>query len=88
MCDAFDLPMASLCDTPGFMVGPDAEQTATVRHFSRMFLTGSGLLAPDFTVSWPTGEFGPMGIEGAVHLGFGSRPLTRWWPLPTSAARA
>ncbi|MBC7701985.1 carboxyl transferase domain-containing protein [Aquabacterium sp.] len=98
LCDAFDLPMVSLCDTPGFMVGPDAEQTATVRHFSRMFLTAASttvpyftvvlrkgyglgaqamtagsLLAPDFTVSWPTGEFGPMGIEGAVHLGFGKQ---------------
>jgi len=98
LCDAFDVPMVSLCDTPGFMVGPDAEQTATVRHFSRMFLTAASLtvpyftvvlrkgyglgaqamtagslLAPDFTVSWPTGEFGPMGIEGAVHLGFGKQ---------------
>lgn len=98
LCDAFDVPLVSLCDTPGFMVGPDAEQTATVRHFSRMFLTAASLtvpyftvvlrkgyglgaqamtagslLAPDFTVSWPTGEFGPMGIEGAVHLGFGKQ---------------
>ena len=32
LCDAFDLPMVSLCDTPGFMVGPAAEQTALVRH--------------------------------------------------------
>ncbi|RZK99838.1 MAG: ATP-grasp domain-containing protein [Rubrivivax sp.] len=98
LCDAFDLPLVSLCDTPGFMVGPDAEQTATVRHFSRMFLTAASLsvpyftvvlrkgyglgaqamtagslLAPDFTIAWPTSEFGPMGIEGAVHLGFGKQ---------------
>jgi len=98
LCDAFDIPMISLCDTPGFMVGPDTEKTATVRHFSRMFLvaasmtvpyfavvlrkgyglgaqamTAGSLLAPDFTVSWPTGEFGPMGFEGAVRLGFGKQ---------------
>jgi acetyl-CoA carboxylase carboxyltransferase component len=98
LCDAFDIPMVSLCDTPGFMVGPDTEKTATVRHFSRMFLvaasmtvpyfavvlrkgyglraqamTAGSLLAPDFTVSWPTGEFGPMGFEGAVRLGFGKQ---------------
>ncbi len=98
LCDAFDIPLVSLCDTPGFMVGPDAEQTATVRHFSRMFLTAASLtvpfftvvlrkgyglgaqamtagslLAPDFTVSWPSGEFGPMGLEGAVRLGFGKQ---------------
>jgi acetyl-CoA carboxylase carboxyltransferase component len=95
LCDAYDIPLVSLCDTPGFMVGPDAEKTATVRHFSRMFLaaasitvpyftvvlrkgyglgaqamTAGSLLAPDFTVAWPTGEFGPMGFEGAVRLGF------------------
>jgi len=84
----------SLCDTPGFMVGPKAETTALVRHVSRLFVAaaslrvpyftvvrrkGSGLgaqamagghfAAPMFTVAWPTGEFGAMGIEGAVRLG-------------------
>lgn len=98
LCDAFDIPLISLCDTPGFMVGPAAEKTATVRHFSRMFLaassltvpffvvvlrkgyglgaqamTAGSLLAPEFTVAWPTGEFGPMGFEGAVRLGFGKQ---------------
>jgi acetyl/propionyl-CoA carboxylase alpha subunit/acetyl-CoA carboxylase carboxyltransferase component len=98
LCDAYDIPLVVLCDTPGFMVGPDAEKTATVRHFSRMFLaaasitvpyftvvlrkgyglgaqamTAGSLLAPDFTMAWPTGEFGPMGFEGAVRLGFGKQ---------------
>jgi acetyl-CoA carboxylase carboxyltransferase component len=95
LCDAFDLPIVSLCDTPGFMVGPDVERTAQVRRVSRMFVTaasmsvpfffvalrkGYGLGAqamgagslhePFFSVAWPTGEFGPMGLEGAVRLGF------------------
>jgi acetyl/propionyl-CoA carboxylase alpha subunit/acetyl-CoA carboxylase carboxyltransferase component len=95
LCDAFDIPMISLCDTPGFMVGPDAEQTGQLRHVARMFVTGAnmtvpvfsvvtrkayglgaqGMLAgsthaPFFTVAWPTGEFGAMGIEGNVRLGF------------------
>ncbi|MQA60864.1 MAG: biotin carboxylase [Actinophytocola sp.] len=95
LCDAHGLPIVSLCDTPGFMVGPDAERTATVRHFSRMFVTGANLSVPLCvivlrkayglgamamaggslkvplaTVSWPTGEFGGMGLEGAVKLGF------------------
>jgi acetyl-CoA carboxylase carboxyltransferase component len=94
LCDAFELPVLLLCDTPGFMVGPDAERTATVRHFARMFLAGAnvsvptgtivlrkgyglgaqamaagGFKAPLFTVAWPTGEFGGMGLEGAVRLG-------------------
>lgn len=95
LCDAFDLPIISLCDTPGFMVGPDAEKTAMVRHVSRMFVTagsisvpfftvvlrkgyglgaqsmaGGSFHAPFFTVSWPSGEFGAMGLEGAVRLGY------------------
>ncbi|WP_344450644.1 carboxyl transferase domain-containing protein [Actinocorallia aurantiaca] len=95
LCDAHDLPVVSLCDTPGFMVGPEAETTATVRHFSRLFVTGANLTvplitvvlrkayglgaqamaggsfkAPVATISWPTGEIGGMGLEGAVRLGF------------------
>ncbi|MDH5672342.1 MAG: ATP-grasp domain-containing protein [Myxococcales bacterium] len=95
LCDAFDLPILMLCDTPGIMVGPEAEKTALVRHVSRMFVTGASLSVPFFTIvlrkgyglgaqlmaggsfkqpfftiSWPTGEFGGMGLEGAVKLGF------------------
>ena len=95
LCDAFDLPILFLCDTPGFMVGPEAEQSAQVRHFARMFVTGASLTVPYFTivlrkgyglgaqamaggsfktplftVAWPTGEFGGMGLEGAVKLGY------------------
>jgi acetyl-CoA carboxylase carboxyltransferase component len=94
LCDAFELPLVLLCDTPGFMVGPAAERTATVRHFARMFVVGAnitvpigtivlrkgyglgaqamaggGFKAPQFTVGWPTSEFGAMGLEGAVRLG-------------------
>ncbi len=95
LCDAFDLPVLSLCDTPGFMVGPEAEKVALVRRVSRMFTVGATLSVPVFTVvlrkgyglgaqamaggsfhapffivSWPTGEFGGMGLEGAVRLGY------------------
>jgi acetyl-CoA carboxylase carboxyltransferase component len=95
LCDAHDVPILFLCDTPGFMVGPEAEKSAQVRHFARMFVTGASLTvpfgtivlrkgyglgaqamaggsfhAPLFTVSWPTGEFGGMNLEGAVRLGF------------------
>jgi len=95
LCDAFDLPILSLCDTPGFMVGPEAERAALVRRCCRMFVNGANLTvpfftvvlrkgyglgaqamagggfhSPIFTVSWPTGEFGGMGLEGAVRLGF------------------
>ncbi len=95
LCDAFDLPVVSLCDTPGFMVGPAAEETALVRHVSRLFVTaasmtvplvtvvlrkgyglgaqsmaGGSFKAPLFLVGWPTSEFGGMGLEGAVTLGY------------------
>jgi acetyl-CoA carboxylase carboxyltransferase component len=50
LCDAFGLPVLFLCDTPGFMVGPDAERTATVRHFARLFTTGANLEIPFATI--------------------------------------
>lgn len=95
LCQAHGLPMVSLCDTPGFMVGPDSERQATVRHVSRMFVTAASLkvpfftvvlrkgyglgaqamaagsfMAPMFTIGWPSSEFGAMGLEGAVRLGY------------------
>jgi acetyl-CoA carboxylase carboxyltransferase component len=50
LCDAFDLPILFLCDTPGIMVGPEAEKTALVRHAARMFVTGASLSVPFFTI--------------------------------------
>ncbi len=95
LCNAHGVPIVSLVDTPGFMVGPDTEATAQVRHVSRLFvaaahlrvpylsvvlrkgyglgamaMTAGGFHSPLFTVAWPTGEFGAMGLEGAVRLGF------------------
>ncbi len=95
LCDNFGIPILFLCDTPGIMVGPEAEKSGTVRHASRLMVTGANLTVPFFTivlrkayglgaltmaggsfkaalfaVSWPTGEMGPMGLEGSVKLGF------------------
>jgi acetyl/propionyl-CoA carboxylase alpha subunit len=95
LCDAFDLPILSLCDTPGMMVGPEVEKTALVRHCCRLFVTGGSVTVPIFTivlrkgyglgaqamaggsfhvpvftVAWPTAEFGGMGLEGSVKLGY------------------
>ena len=93
LCDAFGLPILSLLDTPGFMVGPESEAEGLVRHSSRLFVTGAtlsvplvvvvvrrafglgaqamaggSLHAPLLTLAWPSGEFGAMGVEGAVRL--------------------
>jgi len=93
LCNIHGLPILSLCDTPGFMVGPEVEMRAHVRHSNRLFLVGAHLSVPlfavvlrkgyglgaqamvsgsfhnpFFTVSWPTGEFGGMGLEGGVRL--------------------
>jgi acetyl-CoA carboxylase carboxyltransferase component len=95
LCDAFALPIVSLVDTPGIMVGPKAEATGLVRHTSRLLVTGAALRVPFvavilrrgyglgaqamvagslheplLTVAWPTAHLGPMGLEGAVRLGF------------------
>jgi acetyl/propionyl-CoA carboxylase alpha subunit/acetyl-CoA carboxylase carboxyltransferase component len=95
LCDAFGLPVLSLCDTPGFMVGPASEDAGAVRRVSRQFIAGAKLRtslltvvtrkgyglgaqamaggsfhSPLFIAAWPTGEFGGMGLEGAVRLGY------------------
>jgi acetyl-CoA carboxylase carboxyltransferase component len=95
LCDAFDLPIVTLVDTPGMMVGPEVERTALVRHCTRLFVTGANVSVPMISivlrksyglgaqammggstkaplacVAWPTGEFGGMGLEGAVRLGY------------------
>ena len=94
LCDAFDIPILSLVDCPGNMVGPEAEKTALIRHCGRMYVAGANITVPYFTVvlrksyglgalamstgsfdetffsiSWPTGEFAGMGLEGSVKLG-------------------
>ena len=48
LCDAFDLPVVSIMDCPGIMVGPEVEQEALVRHSARMFVTGANLGVPIF----------------------------------------
>ena len=95
LCDSFDIPLVSLCDSPGFMVGPASEEQAAVRRMAQLFIVGAKLSTPLVTIflrkgyglgamamaggsfhkpiysaSWPTGEFGGMGLEGAVRLGF------------------
>ncbi len=95
VCEAFDIPVLSLSDTPGIMVGPEVEKTALVRHCSRLFIIGANLTVPMFSVvlrksyglgalamtggsypasvfavAWPSAEFGGMGLEGAVKLGY------------------
>jgi acetyl-CoA carboxylase carboxyltransferase component len=50
LCDAHDLPVLFLCDTPGFMVGPEAERMGLVRHVSRLFVTGANLSVPFGTI--------------------------------------
>ena len=95
LCDAFDIPILFLVDTPGMMVGPEVEKTALARHSARLFVTGANLTVPHvaiflrkgyglgaqamvggntkepfFAAAWPTGEFGGMGLEGQVKLGY------------------
>jgi acetyl-CoA carboxylase carboxyltransferase component len=78
LCDAYELPVLFLCDTPGFMVGPAAEQTATVRHFARMFLTGANLTVPTGTIVLRKG-YG-LGAQAMAAGGFKAPLFTVGWP--------
>ncbi|MDP5053119.1 MAG: biotin carboxylase, partial [Congregibacter sp.] len=95
LCNRTGLPVISLVDTPGFMVGPASEAAGAVHRMSALFesaaslrvpilavflrkayglgamaLVGGSFAVPHFAAAWPTGEFGGMGLEGAVRLGF------------------
>ena len=95
LCEAQDLPLLALIDTPGFMVGPQAEAQGQVRLAGELFraaarlrrpvlsvvlrrayglgamaLAGGSLHAPLASLAWPGAEFGAMGLEGAVRLGY------------------
>ncbi len=78
LCDAFELPVLFLCDTPGFMVGPEAERTATVRHFARMFLAGANLSVPTGTIVLRKG-YG-LGAQAMAGGGFKAPLFTVAWP--------
>jgi acetyl-CoA carboxylase carboxyltransferase component len=78
LCDAFGFPLLFLCDTPGFMVGPQAERTATVRHFSRMFVTGANLSVPTGTIVLRKG-YG-LGAQAMAGGGFKAPVFTVGWP--------
>ncbi len=78
LCDAHDLPVVSLCDTPGFMVGVEAEHRAQVRHFSRMFVTGASLRVPYLTVVLRKG-YG-LGAQAMARGSFHAADLTVAWP--------
>ncbi|WP_313565877.1 carboxyl transferase domain-containing protein [Mobilicoccus sp.] len=78
LCDAHGLPIVSLCDTPGFMVGPETEATATVRHFSRVFVVGARLRVPVLCVVLRKG-YG-LGAQAMAGGSFRRPVATIAWP--------
>jgi acetyl-CoA carboxylase carboxyltransferase component len=78
LCDAFGIPLVFLCDTPGFMVGPDAEKTGQVRHFARLFVIGASLGVPFATVVLRK-AYG-LGAQAMAGGSFRAPVLTVAWP--------
>jgi acetyl-CoA carboxylase carboxyltransferase component len=95
LCDAYDLPLISFIDNPGYMVGPQAEREGMARHHARplsalhhrtvplcsvqirkayglgpyaMSGFGTGRVAPELRLAWPSVESGGMSLEGAAYL--------------------
>lgn len=78
ICDAFGLPVVSLCDTPGFMVGPDAERTGLVRRAGALFVAAAKLRTPLATVVLRKGYgLGAMVMAGGS---FHASLATFSWP--------
>ena len=78
LCDAFGIPILSLIDTPGMMVGPDAEATGLVRHCSRLFITGANLRVPLVAVVLRK-AYG-LGAQAMAGGGMHEPLLTVGWP--------
>jgi acetyl-CoA carboxylase carboxyltransferase component len=78
LCDCFGLPVVSLVDTPGFMVGPDAEATGLVRHASRLLVAGAALRVPLIAVILRRG-YG-LGAQAMTGGSLHEPLLTVAWP--------
>ena len=78
LCDAFGLPVLSLVDTPGYMVGPEAEATGLVRHASRLLVAGAALRVPLIAVVLRRG-YG-LGAQAMVGGSLHEPLLTVAWP--------
>ncbi len=51
ICDSWNIPVLTLVDTPGMMVGPEIEKTALVRHCHRVFVSLANLTTPKMTIT-------------------------------------
>jgi acetyl-CoA carboxylase carboxyltransferase component len=78
LCDAFGLPVLSLVDTPGYMVGPDAEATGLVRRASRLLVAGGALRVPFVAVVLRRG-YG-LGAQAMTAGSLHEPLLTVAWP--------
>ncbi|HKJ35303.1 MAG TPA: carboxyl transferase domain-containing protein [Solirubrobacterales bacterium] len=78
LCEAFAIPVLSVVDTPGMMVGPAVEETALVRHCSRLFAVGSNLTVP--LLALVVGRGYGLGAQAMVGGSFLEPLLTLAWP--------
>ena len=78
LCDAFGLPVVSLIDCPGYMVGPAAEAESLVRRASRMLVAGAALRVPLVAVILRRG-YG-LGAQAMAGGSLHEPVLTVAWP--------
>jgi acetyl-CoA carboxylase carboxyltransferase component len=78
LCDTFGLPVVSLVDTPGYMVGQEAEATALVRRGCRLLVAGAALRVPLIAVVLRRG-YG-LGAQAMVGGSLHEPLLTVAWP--------
>ena len=84
LCDAFELPVLFLCDTPGMMVGPEVEKTALVRHCCRLFVVGANLTVPFGTIVLRK-AYG-LGAQAMAGGSFHAGTFAISWPTGSSVA--
>ena len=78
LCETFSLPIVSLVDEPGFMIGSQAEREATIRHGTSAVLTAAMTTVPWASVMVRRS----FGVAQAAH--YGPEGFVLAWPSAES----
>jgi len=75
LAETFHLPLVYFCDCPGFLIGPDAERSATIRFGVRAMAAINQTTVPWCTIIVRNA----FGVAGAAHVPSGRLALRYAW---------
>jgi propionyl-CoA carboxylase beta chain len=69
MCDAFNIPLLTLCDVPGFLPGTNQEWNGIIRHGAKLLYAFAEATVPKITVITRKAYGGAYDVMSSKHLG-------------------